>query len=250
MAPVNDSSLQNFGSYSLAADYCYWDPELKQWKIVWFHPLPTCGFQLCFIGNAALSGYGTAQIQWEIAWPTTTLPYFIPNGWSQSYQFMKFGYCKLSWDPGILALLCFSEFFAQAVPQDETWKGQPLVWATSDSVATAVNGKIKESQVPCDPGGLTFHRLGVKPIFMEGGLSATPLYTKPGPDGGLPTARLWATQNTPRTTNTRRGCTEELAWTERKASAWTRLGVACSCSHLLPLFFHLLPESIIPMSVL
>jgi hypothetical protein len=131
-------------------------------------------------------------MQWLIAWPLAT---------GNCYAVLRFSCGEFSWDPGIWALLYFSEIFAQA-----TAHGGIIVEASGycynhymvglfDQVIFRhdysmnllqvhpyhINedhryhhhGNIKESHVPWDPGGSTLARLGDKPYFMEGGLSAT-----------------------------------------------------------------------------
>jgi hypothetical protein len=115
---------------------------------------------------------------------------------------MNLGQGKLSWDPGIRAPLWFFRFVAQAAAQGWimvealTHRYSHYTTAFLDQALFShdyyINfvqfhsnhiydnfrqhyeaSNIKESHVPWDPGGSTFHRLGVKPNFMEGGLSAT-----------------------------------------------------------------------------
>jgi hypothetical protein len=110
---------------------------------------------------------------------------------------------EFSWDPGIWTLLFFYEILAQTATHGGIIAEAPgycynhyMVaffdqiifshgYCTNDDHRYHHRGKIKESHGPWDPGGSTWHRLGVKPDFMEGGLLATYPMGRYGLDDGL-----------------------------------------------------------------
>lgn len=102
-----------------------------------------------------------------------------------------------SWDPGIWPLLYFCWLFTQVVSKGGIMVEAPTYCyyhyivvflslasaamttsstlckstSTTSTTSTTKTRIIKESHVPWDPGGSTWHRLEGKPNFKDGGLS-------------------------------------------------------------------------------
>ncbi|KAF7089969.1 hypothetical protein CFC21_092810 [Triticum aestivum] len=171
----------------------------------------------------AATQYDFECFAWEFAWSlhsvccagmANTVPFqFSVSIAMRSFRSLEFCQGKLSWDPGIGALLYFFGFYAQTEVTGRRNLIAPAFYSDSvcvdrpyylDAFSDQVNisdeyfleqvgvvcslnlakfrlnygthydlGEVLKHQAPWDLGGSTWHRLEVKPNFKEGGMLAT-----------------------------------------------------------------------------
>ena len=117
----------------MASDSCHGIMILGMyWKFLRFHSVQRSWVQFYPAGKVSLYGYGAAEIQWEIAWPTATVPYSIRYGM----------HLCITWECS--SMICYLE---------------KIKWPIISSIYVL--------PLHWDTGGLTRHLLGVKPRFRN-----------------------------------------------------------------------------------